>query len=60
MDKKIATASDAQKMDWASPQLTRYGTIEELTGQSFDKVGTSFDYFTELLPSIDGSIIPAK
>ena len=40
------------------PTLETIGTVHELTQQQLDKVGSAADILTELLPDLDGDIIP--
>lgn len=41
---------------WSSPQLTRYGTVSELTAEEVkDKNGTAYDQFTAQGLGIIGS-----
>jgi hypothetical protein len=42
---------------YEAPQVTELGSVEELTGQMFDKVGSIVDSLTPVL-GLDGEIIP--
>lgn len=43
---------------YTSPKVYTLGTVQELTSQELDKVGTSSDILTQLLPDLTGKIIP--
>jgi hypothetical protein len=45
---------------YTAPQVYELGTVRELTEQdpALDKVGSSADFLTALLPSLDGRITP--
>ena len=42
---------------YESPKVYTLGTVQELTSQELDKVGTSSDFLTLLLPDLTGDII---
>ena len=44
--------------NYESPKVYSLGTVEQLTSQELDKVGTSADILTQLLPDLTGKIIP--
>jgi hypothetical protein len=43
---------------YETPQVKLLGTVEELTAQDLDKVGSIDDFLTLLLPDLDGVILP--
>jgi hypothetical protein len=43
--------------NYESPKVYTLGTVQELTSQELDKVGTSSDFLTLLLPDLTGKII---
>ncbi len=43
--------------DYTSPKVYTLGTVQDLTSQELDKVGTSSDFLTLLLPDLTGKII---
>ncbi len=43
---------------YKAPQIKQLGSVEGLTAQSLDKVGSQADFLTLLLPDLDGEIIP--
>ena len=46
------------KEPYKAPQLRSLGSVEELTAQELDKVGSQDDFLTLLLPDLTGEIIP--
>jgi hypothetical protein len=44
--------------EYTPPQVYKLGTVSELTEQELDKVGTSADILTALLPDLTGTIQP--
>jgi hypothetical protein len=44
--------------NYESPKVYTLGTVQQLTSQELDKVGTSADFLTQLLPDLTGKIIP--
>jgi hypothetical protein len=46
--------------EYGAPKVYTLGTVQELTSQELDKVGTSADILTQLLPDLTGTIIPDK
>jgi hypothetical protein len=42
---------------YEAPQVKLLGSVNELTEQ-FDKIGSVDDIFTQLIPQLDGEIIP--
>ena len=45
-------------MTYRPPTIETLGSVEELTAQSLDKVGSNADFLTSLLPALDGTIRP--
>ena len=43
---------------YESPKITTLGSLEDLTAQALDKVGSSADFLTPALPSLDGKVQP--
>jgi hypothetical protein len=43
---------------YTPPQVFELGTVRELTEQELDKVGTSADVLTALVPDLTGTIQP--
>jgi hypothetical protein len=43
---------------YKAPQLKQLGSVEELTAQELDKIGSTADFLTLLLPDLDGEILP--
>ena len=43
---------------YEAPALTVVGTVHDMTLQALDKVGTTSDFLTDLLPALDGKIVP--
>jgi hypothetical protein len=43
---------------YSAPQLRSLGSVEEMTNQELDKVGSIDDFLTLLLPDLDGVIQP--
>ena len=46
------------KKAYEAPALRTIGTVYELTQQELDKVGSSADFLTLLLPDLTGKIVP--
>jgi hypothetical protein len=44
--------------NYESPKVYTLGTVHELTSQELDKIGTSSDFLTLLLPDLTGKIGP--
>jgi len=44
--------------NYDTPKVYTLGTVHELTSQELDKIGTSADFLTELLPDLTGVIQP--
>jgi hypothetical protein len=40
------------------PKLEVIGSVQELTQQDLDKIGSVADIFTQLIPQLDGEIQP--
>ena len=47
-------------MVYESPEMRILGSVEELTLQQLNKVGSSADVFTPINENLVGSIIPAN
>jgi hypothetical protein len=43
--------------NYSTPKVYTLGTVQELTSQDLDKVGSSSDFLTLLLPDLNGKII---
>jgi hypothetical protein len=43
--------------DYTPPKVHTLGTVQELTSQELDKVGSSSDFLTLLLPDLTGKIV---
>jgi hypothetical protein len=43
---------------YESPKITTLGSLEDLTAQVLDKVGSSADFLTPQLPALDGKVQP--
>ena len=43
---------------YESPKIETLGSVQDLTAQELDKVGTSADFLTALLPDLTGTIQP--
>lgn len=46
---------------YESPKIETLGSVKDLTAQvpgELDKIGTSADFLTALLPSLTGKIVP--
>jgi hypothetical protein len=43
---------------YESPKIETLGSVQDLTAQELDKIGTSADILTELLPDLTGKIVP--
>jgi hypothetical protein len=43
---------------YKAPQVNRLGSVEELTAQELDKIGSTADFLTLLLPDLTGVIQP--
>lgn len=43
---------------YTSPKVYTLGTVQALTSQELDKIGTSADILTQLLPDLTGDIQP--
>lgn len=43
---------------YSAPQVRLLGSVEEMTNQPFDKVGSIADIFTALDQNLNGEIIP--
>ena len=43
-------------MAYESPTIETLGSVQELTTQQFDKVGSVADAFTPAIPALDGEI----
>jgi len=43
---------------YESPKIETLGSVQDLTAQELDKVGTSADFLTALLPDLTGKIQP--
>jgi hypothetical protein len=46
------------KKAYEAPALRTIGTVYELTQQDLDKVGSSEDFLTAIIPALDGKVIP--
>lgn len=46
------------KKEYTAPSVTTLGTVEKLT-EGFNKVGNVNDQYTQLIPSLIGSVVPA-
>lgn len=49
---------DIHEDEYSAPQVRSLGSVEEMTHQSFDKVGSTPDAFTPAIPALDGEVIP--
>jgi hypothetical protein len=43
---------------YEAPKVIDLGQFPVLTQQSLDKIGSSPDFLTSLIPQLDGSIVP--
>jgi hypothetical protein len=43
--------------NYSTPKVYTLGTVQELTSQELDKVGSSSDFLTLLLPDLTGKIV---
>lgn len=43
---------------YKAPQVKRLGSVEGLTSQSLDKIGSQADFLTLLLPDLTGDFVP--
>lgn len=43
---------------YESPKVYTLGTVQALTSQELDKIGTSADILTQLVPDLTGTIQP--
>ena len=46
------------KKAYEAPKVTVLGQFPVLTLQSLDKIGSAPDFLTNLIPQLDGSIVP--
>lgn len=46
------------KKTYEAPKIAVLGQFPVLTLQSLDKIGSSPDFLTDLIPQLDGSIVP--
>ena len=46
------------KQAYEAPKITPIGEFPVLTQQQFDKIGSTPDFLTDLIPQLDGSIVP--
>ena len=44
--------------NYEAPKLTVVGSVHGITLQELDKIGTSEDFLTQLLPNLTGEIVP--
>jgi hypothetical protein len=42
---------------YESPKIETLGSVQDLTAQELDKIGTSADFLTLLLPDLTGKIV---
>jgi hypothetical protein len=52
------TTKELRLTAYESPKIETLGSVKDLTAQELDKVGTSADFLTLLLPDLTGKIIP--
>ena len=51
------TEKELRLAAYESPKIETLGSVQDLTAQELDKVGTSADFLTLLLPDLTGKII---
>ena len=55
------TAKELRLTAYESPKIETLGSVKDLTAQvpgELDKIGTSADFLTALLPALTGKIVP--
>jgi hypothetical protein len=55
---KSENTKELRLTPYESPKIETLGSVQDLTAQELDKIGTSADILTELLPDLTGKIVP--
>lgn len=43
---------------YTAPTVRSLGSVEEMTRQQFDKIGSAADAYTPAIPTLDGTVFP--
>lgn len=52
------TTKELRLTPYESPKIETLGSVQDLTAQELDKIGSSADFLTLLLPDLTGKIVP--
>jgi len=57
MEGETTMEGDAMKKGYEAPAIRELGSLQELTQQSYNKIGTSQDIYSQNTPLV-GSLVP--